>query len=78
MCYAIHAEQNAIIQAARMGVSVEGATIYVTHQPCSVCTRIIINAGIKRVVYEVPYPDDFSAKLWEESGLEVIKLPEKV
>lgn len=77
MCYAIHAEQNAIIQAAKMGISVEGSTMYVTHQPCSVCTRIIINAGIKRVVYGVPYPDDFSAKLWEESGLEVIKLPEK-
>lgn len=77
MCYAIHAEQNAIIQAAKMGISVDGATMYVTHQPCSVCTRIIINAGIKRVVYGVPYPDEFSSKLWEEAGLEVIMIPEK-
>ena len=76
-CYAIHAEQNAIIQAAKMGISLEGSTIYVTHQPCSVCTRIIINAGIKRVVYDNPYPDEFSAKLWEESGLEVVKIPER-
>jgi len=71
MCYAIHAEQNAVIQAAKMGVSVEGATIYVTHQPCSVCTRILINAGIKRIVYEQEYPDAFSLELLKEAGIEL-------
>lgn len=74
MCYAIHAEQNAVIQAAKMGVSVEGATIYVTHQPCSVCTRILINAGIKRIVYAQEYPDAFSLELLKEAQIEVCYL----
>ena len=50
ICYAVHAEQNAIIQAARLGVSIDGATLYCTHQPCSLCTRMIINAGLSQVV----------------------------
>jgi len=74
MCYAIHAEQNAVIQAAKMGVKVEGATIYVTHQPCSVCTRILINAGISRIVYEQEYPDAFSLELLKEAGIELVHL----
>lgn len=77
MCYAIHAEQNAVVQAARMGISVEDATIYVTHQPCSVCTRILINSGIKKIIYLAPYPDEFSLSLLEESEVECIQLPEK-
>jgi len=76
MCYAIHAEQNAVIQAAKMGISVEGATIYVTHQPCSVCTRILINAGIKRIVYGESYPDEFSLELLKEAGIELCNLNE--
>lgn len=60
LCYAIHAEQNAIIQAAKLGVSIDGATLYCTHQPCSVCAKMIINAGIRRVVYQEGYPDSFS------------------
>ena len=75
MCYAIHAEQNAVIQAAKMGISVEGATIYVTHQPCSVCTRILINSGISRIVYDNAYPDEFSLELLRESGIELVHLP---
>ena len=67
-CYAVHAEQNAIVQAAKLGVSIDGATLYCTHQPCSMCTRIIINAGIRRVVYEQGYPDDFSLELFHESA----------
>lgn len=69
MCYATHAEQNAIIQAAKLGLTLEGATLYCTHQPCSMCTRIIINSGIKRVVYEQGYPDPFSIALFEEAGI---------
>ncbi len=69
LCYAIHAEQNAIIQAARMGIAIDGATLYCTHQPCSVCTKIIINAGIRRIVYEHPYPDDFTHELLAEAGI---------
>ena len=68
-CYAIHAEQNAIIQAARLGVSIEGATRYCTHQPCGVCAKMIINAGITRVVYKEGYPDDFARELLQEAGV---------
>lgn len=67
LCYAIHAEQNAIIQAAKFGVSVSGATLYCTHQPCAICAKIIVNAGIKRVVYMNPYPDDFACKIFSLS-----------
>ena len=73
MCYAVHAEQNAIIQAAKLGITLEGATLYCTHQPCSMCTRIIINSGIVRVVYEQGYPDEFSIKLFNEAGITLEK-----
>ena len=71
LCFAIHAEQNAIIQAAKMGISIDGGTLYCTHQPCSMCTRIIINAGIRRVVYEQGYPDDFSLELFHEAATQL-------
>lgn len=71
ICYAVHAEQNAIIQAARLGVSIDGATLYCTHQPCSLCTRMIINAGIRRVVYEQGYPDDFSLQLFHDAQIPI-------
>ncbi|MDD4796656.1 MAG: dCMP deaminase family protein [Eubacteriales bacterium] len=68
-CYAIHAEQNAVIQAARMGISIAGATLYCTHQPCSICAKIIVNAGIARIVYRHPYPDAFTARIVDEAGV---------
>ena len=71
LCYAIHAEQNAIIQAAKLGVSIEGATLYCTHQPCSVCAKMIINAGIRRVVYQEGYPDSFSLDIFEEAKVQL-------
>lgn len=74
-CYSVHAEQNAIVQASKFGTAVEGATIYVTHQPCTMCTRIIINAGIKRIVYGIDYPDEFSLKLLNEAGIELKYMP---
>jgi len=73
ICYAVHAEQNAIIQAAKLGVSVQGATIYVTHQPCSICAKMIINSGIKRIVYKEGYPDEFSMQLFNEANIEIEK-----
>jgi len=73
LCYAVHAEQNAIIQAAKLGVSVEGATLYCTHQPCVICAKIIINSGISRVVYKEGYPDEFSLKLFDEAGVKLEK-----
>lgn len=69
ICRAIHGEQNAIIQCALYGTSSEGSTIYITHQPCSVCTKMLINAGVKRLVYEQPYPDEFALNLIKESGI---------
>ncbi len=69
ICYATHAEQNAIIQAARLGVSIEGATLYCTHQPCAVCAKMIVNAGIVRVVYQEGYPDDFAVEMLKEGGV---------
>lgn len=75
ICYATHAEQNAIIQAARMGICIDGATLYCTHQPCAICTKMIINSGIARVVFEQGYPDDFSLELFAEAGVEIVKYP---
>ncbi|MCK9268355.1 MAG: cytidine/deoxycytidylate deaminase family protein [Alkaliphilus sp.] len=73
LCRGLHAEQNAIIQASLHGVKIEGATIYVTTQPCVVCAKMIINSGIKRVVYRGDYPDKLSARMLEESGITVQK-----
>lgn len=65
-CRALHAEQNAVIQAAIMGVSIAGATLYCTHSPCSLCARILIGVGIERVVYSGDYPDGLSKELFAE------------
>ncbi len=71
LCRALHAEQNAIIQAASMGHSIEGGTIYITHQPCVICAKMIINAGIKRIVVKEGYPDELAVEILEEAGLKV-------
>lgn len=71
---AAHAEQNAIAQAAANGVSCEGATVYVTCQPCSGCAKLMINAGIKRVVYEGEYPDPLAVELFELAGVELNRM----
>ena len=69
LCRGIHAEQNAIIQAARYGVSIEGSVLYCTTQPCTQCTKMLINAGITEIVYAEGYPDDLARELLEESGI---------
>ena len=76
-CYAVHAEQNAIIQAARLGIRIDGATLYCTHQPCILCAKMIVNAGIRRVVYEQGYPDDFSREILNEGGVAVERYSEE-
>ena len=76
LCYAAHAEQNAIIQAAKEGISLKGCVLYCTHQPCVVCAKMIINAGIKEVIYKEGYPDDFSRKICEEAGVKLTKYDE--
>ena len=65
----LHAEQNAIIQGALHGVDVAGSTLYVTHQPCLVCAKMIINAGVERVVYGGDYPDDIARGFLEQAGV---------
>jgi dCMP deaminase len=67
----LHAEQNAIIQAALHGVSVAGGTLYVTHQPCLTCAKMIINAGIRRVVYAGHYPDENAVAFLRDAGVEL-------
>ena len=74
LCRGVHAEQNAIIQAAAMGHAIEGATLYCTTQPCSVCTKMIINAGIRRVVVKEAYPDELAQRMLKESGITVDRL----
>ncbi len=71
LCRGLHAEQNAIIQAGLYGVSIRGSTLYCTHKPCITCTKMIINAGIIRVVYKEDYPDEFSDELFKQSGIKV-------
>jgi len=76
ICYATHAEQNAIIQAAKLGVSIDGATLYCTHQPCVICAKMIVNAGITRVVYVEGYPDEFSVQMLAEGGVKLERYEE--
>ncbi|MDR0287430.1 MAG: cytidine/deoxycytidylate deaminase family protein [Clostridiales bacterium] len=73
LCRAIHAEQNAIVQAAYSGVSLKGATLYITTQPCSLCAKLAINAGILRIIYRGEYPDELGIKLLDEAGVTHIK-----
>jgi len=74
LCRGTHAEQNAIVQAAYSGTSVNGGTLYVTHQPCVLCAKLAINAGIKKIVFKGEYPDDLAMELLKESGIRVVKL----
>lgn len=67
----LHAEQNAIIQGALHGVDVSASTMYVTHQPCLVCAKMAINAGIKRIVYAGQYPDNIACGFLDEAGVEL-------
>jgi len=69
LCRGLHAEQNAMIQAARHGVRIDGATLYTTLHPCSMCAKMAINAGIRRIVCHEDYPDDLGKRLLAESGV---------
>jgi dCMP deaminase len=73
LCRAIHAEQNAIVQAAKAGTSIDGSTIYVSAQPCVICAKLLINSGIIRIVFEGDYPDELSKELLDESGIELVR-----
>ncbi|MDR0880497.1 MAG: cytidine/deoxycytidylate deaminase family protein [Clostridioides sp.] len=78
LCRSMHAEQNAIVQAAYHGISIKDSVLYVTAQPCALCAKMCINAGIKRIVYSGEYPDQFSLELLGESNIELVKFGEKI
>lgn len=74
LCRGVHAEQNAIVQAAYYGVSIQDSTLFCTNLPCSICAKLLINAGIKKIYYKSGYADSISEEMMKEAGIEVIKL----
>ena len=78
LCRAVHAEQNAIIQAALHGISIEGATLYCTHQPCILCAKMMINARVTKVVYQLSYPDGTALDFLRQAGIEVVRVKERI
>jgi len=74
LCRGLHAEQNAIIQAAKHGTNINGSTLYCTTLPCGICTKMLINAGIRRIVYEEGYPDPLAGEMITEAGIEVVRM----
>lgn len=75
MCRGIHAEQNAIIQAALHGVAVDGAVLYSTHQPCVLCAKMLINAGVTEMVFSDSYPDELAEQMLDEAGVRTRLVP---
>lgn len=77
LCRGLHAEQNAIIQAAFHGVPIKAGTLYATNQPCAICVKMLINAGIEKIIYLDGYPDELARQLLKESDIEVTKFKEE-
>jgi len=77
ICRGLHAEQNAIIQAALYGISIKDSVLYCTHQPCITCSKMIINAGIKKIIFKGEYPDSLAQDVLKEAGVRLIKYGEK-
>jgi dCMP deaminase len=73
LCRGLHAEQNVIIQAARHGIPIQGATLYCTTSPCSICAKMIINAGIVVVYFAEGYADELSDQLLAEAGVRLVR-----
>ena len=71
LCRGLHAEQNALLQAALHGVSTEGAKVYATTQPCIICAKMLINAGIKELIISAHYPDKMAKEFLKEAGIKV-------
>ena len=78
ICRAQHAEANICNSAARYGVCLDGATIYVTNRPCSTCVKAMVTSGIKKVVFDDAYPDELACRLAAEVGMELISLEDQV
>ena len=77
LCRGLHAEQNAIIQAAFHGVSIRDAVLYCTNLPCIICAKMLINAGVRRIVYLEGYADPLTEEMLREVGMEVVRLEER-
>lgn len=75
ICRAIHAEQNAIIQAGVHGINISNSTMYCTHTPCMICAKMIVNAGIKEIVSYHDYADEEARKFLKEAGINLVKVP---
>lgn len=75
LCRGLHAEQNALLQAALHGIAVSGASLYSTHRPCALCAKMLINAGIREIFYGSGYPDELAERLLGEAGIRLNKLP---
>jgi dCMP deaminase len=75
LCRGIHAEQNAIIQAAYHGISIAGSTLYCTNKPCVICSKMLINAGIKKIIYEQGYDDPLADQMLTEADIEIERFP---
>jgi dCMP deaminase len=73
LCRALHAEQNAIVQAAYHGISIAGSTLYCTNKPCVICSKMLINAGIKRIFFDEGYDDALSDAILDEAGIEIMR-----
>lgn len=74
LCRALHAEQNAIIQAALHGVGIKGATLYCTNLPCIICSKMLINSGIRQIVYQEGYPDKLAGEMLAAAGMKLERL----
>lgn len=72
LCRGLHAEQNAIIQAAHYGIKIDGTFLYVTNQPCIICAKMIINAGIRKVIVRKGYPDKMAREFLDQAGIEIV------
>lgn len=74
LCRGLHAEQNSIIQAALHGVSLQGSVLFCTNMPCSICSKMLINAGITKIYYREGYPDSMAADMLAEAGIPLLPL----
>ena len=77
ICRGLHAEQNAILQAAQYGIAIEGSALYCTHQPCIICSKMCIAVGIKRISFTGEYPDSLALDFLKEAGIEIIRCEKK-
>jgi dCMP deaminase len=73
LCRGLHAEQNAIIQAAYHGISIAGSILYCTNKPCVICSKMLINAGIVKIFYEKGYDDPLADQMITEAGIEIVR-----